>query len=419
MTRDERQELARVKWIKNKCKGCIVAATGFGKTNVALKSVKSIIDKYPNIKFLVIVPTDNLKLQWENNIDKFGLTFNSSVEIVNTAIKNQYVTDILVLDECHRFNSTTFRSIFDTIKYRYILGLTATFERLDNLHKEVMSKYCPVIDTISLAECLANQWVSPYKEYQVIINVDDINIYKEYNKEFISHFGYFNFDWSLVMSLVGKEGYINRAKYRDKICPNGTEQQRKDTFRDITYHATAFMRALQARKKFINNHPKKLEIARKIIAARPDSKIITFSNNIKMAEAIGMGGEVYTGKDSKKKARANLEEFNLKEKAILHSVAKLNEGADVRGLSVAIILGLDSSKIKSVQRLGRTIRFEPGKTAEVFNIVIADTVESSWFTNSHPDGNYITIGEEGLDDVLNYKEPRLYKHKIKDITFRF
>lgn len=30
LTRDERQEEARVKWIKNKCKGCLVMPTGVG-----------------------------------------------------------------------------------------------------------------------------------------------------------------------------------------------------------------------------------------------------------------------------------------------------------------------------------------------------------------------------------------------------
>ena len=30
MTRDERQEQCRVRWIKNKCRGTIVASTGFG-----------------------------------------------------------------------------------------------------------------------------------------------------------------------------------------------------------------------------------------------------------------------------------------------------------------------------------------------------------------------------------------------------
>ena len=65
------------------------------------------------------------------------------------------------------------------------------------------------------------------------------------------------------------------------------------------------MRAIQKRKAFINNHPKKLELTRKIIEARPNSKIITFSNNIKMAESIGIG-YVYTGKESKKKNRIDL-----------------------------------------------------------------------------------------------------------------
>ena len=46
------------------------------------------------------------------------------------------------------------------------------------------------------------------------------------------------------------------------------------------------MRTMHKRKAFINNHPKKIEIAKKIMEARPNSKIITFSNNVKMAEAL-------------------------------------------------------------------------------------------------------------------------------------
>lgn len=221
------------------------------------------------------------------------------------------------------------------------------------------------------------------------------------------------------MSCIGPSGFINRAKLRDKRCLRGTEEERKAMFKNITYHATAFMRSLQNRKSFINNHPKKIEIARKIIEARNNSKIITFSNNIKMAEAIGMGGQVYTGKDSKKKARANLEEFNQAKIGLINSVAKLNEGADIKGLSVAIILGLDSSEIKATQRRGRCIRFEEGKTAEIFNIVINGTIESKWFQNSHKNTIYTTIDENGLNDILAGKEPRPYVRSIKDYQFRF
>ena len=221
------------------------------------------------------------------------------------------------------------------------------------------------------------------------------------------------------MSMVGKDGYKNRAKLRDELCSEtSSEEERKSMFKTITYHATGFSRVMKARKEFIYNHPKKVEIARKIIEERPNAKIITFSNNVKMAEAIGVG-IVYTGKESKKKGRVNLDDFCLWDSGVINSCKKLDEGADIRGISVAIILGLDSSKTKSVQRRGRAIRKEGDKIAEIFNIVIDQTVETKWFSTSHEGSPFITIDEEGLDAVLAGKEPKPYVKRIKDFTFRY
>lgn len=417
-SRDLRQEQCVKAWFKSKGKGCLVQPTGTGKTVTALKVLKTILNKYPRIRFIVVVPTDNLKVQWEQQIDAWGFSLNGEVIIVNTAIKNRYTTDILVIDEAHRVNASTFRDIFNTIQYKYVLGLTATYERLDNLHKEVMETYCPVVDMITQQEALLNGWISPYTEYQVLIDVDDIEVYKQYNKEFIKSFEFFNFEWDSVMKCIGKNGFIERARLRDQMCPRGTKEERKKVFTQITYHATNFMRALQKRKAFINNHPKKIEIAQRIINSKPFSKIITFSNNIKIAEAIGIG-EVYTGKDSKKKARANLEIFNQQQTGCINSVKKLIEGADIQGLDTAIMLGIDSSETRATQARGRAIRFKEGKHAEIFNIVINETVETEWMKKSHQKSSYITIDEEGLDAVLAGKEPKPYVKRIKDFTFRY
>lgn len=417
MTRDERQEICRVKWIKSKCRGTLIQPTGCGKTVTAIKCIKSVLSKYSTFHVIIIVPTTALKEQWYNIIDNNNLLFNCEVLVVNTAIRHKYVCDLLVIDECHRIAADTFKNIFTTIKYRLILGLTATFERLDGKH-ELLKQYCPVIDEISIVEAQINGWISDYTEYQVLLDVKDIDIYNKYNKEFQEHYEFFNFDFNLAMSMIGKDSFINRAKYRDKLCPNGTTEERKKVFNNITFHATRFMKTIQLRKAFVNNHPKKLEIVRKIIEARPNSKIITFSNNIKMAESIGIGN-VYSGKDSKKKGRITLEEFNSNSTGVLNSIAKLNEGADIKGLSVGIILGLDSSEIKAVQRRGRCIRFEKGKKAEIFNLIINNTIETKWFSNGHPDNRYITIDEEGLNAVLAGKEPKPYNKKIKNLTFRF
>ena len=222
-----------------------------------------------------------------------------------------------------------------------------------------------------------------------------------------------------MMKMIGKDGYKYRLAYRDRLIPSDASIETKsEMFKAITIHAMGFMRAMQQRKAFINNHPKKIEIARQILQARPNSKIITFSNNIKMAESIG-GGEVFSGKISKKKGRTTMETFNLKPIGVLHTVKKVIEGLDVKGLSVAINLGLDSSEIKAIQKLGRIIRFEEGKEAEMFNIVINNTAEVTWFKNSHKNSNYITIDEQNLKKILNNEEYSEYTKPVPKLSFRF
>lgn len=417
ISRTERQKEGIKKWLRNKGIGTLVYGTGVGKTFCAIMCIKTLLTKFPDLKVIVVVPTEGLYEQWIGHIDGNNLSFNCTVKIINTVIKEENTCDLLVMDECHRYNSTEFSKIFNSVQYKYILGLTATFERLDG--KEIiMQKYCPPIDQITLEEALLFGWVSEFKEYLVLIDVPDIEEYLSYNKEFVKSFEFFNFDWNLVNRCIGKEGFIERARLRDEICPHGSQEERKKVFTNITYHATNFMRALQKRKAFINNHPKKLELARKIINSRPFSKIITFSNNVKMAEAIGIGN-VYSGKDSKKKGRMTIDEFKQVSTGVLNTIQRANEGLDIPNLSVAIIIGTDSSKIKSVQRTGRVVRKEGDKQAEIFNIVINQTVECEWFRKSHEGRSYITIDEQGLDDVLAGKEPKPYNKKVKNFQFRF
>lgn len=417
--RTTRQKICIQNWLKAGMKATIVAATGVGKTRIALMTIKALLSKYPNMRFLIVVPTETLQNQWQEQLDAWDVLFNCEVKIINSASKQNYVCDVLIIDEIHRSAANTLLNVFNTVKYRYIMGLTATFERLDE-RDQLVAKYAPVCDTISTEEALLNGWIAPYKEYVVLIDVPDMDIYNEYNRQFTESFGFFNFRFDLVMKMIGKDGYKTRLAYRDYILPsNATSAQKSDTLKTITYHAMNFMRAMQNRKKFINNHPKKVEIAQKIIKARSDRKIITFSNNVKMAEAIENGKNVYTGKISKKKGRIMIDDFNKLKTGCIHSCQKLNEGADIKGLSVAIMLGLDSSKIKAVQKRGRVIRLEDGKTAELFNLIIKDSVEQAWFKKSHENDKYIIIDEKGLDKVLNGEEPDIYKKPIQKFAFRF
>lgn len=325
MTRTERQLESVRRWINAKGKGSIEASTGFGKTRIGLTCIQKVLGKYPNLRILIVVPTTTLKNQWQEQIDEWEFTFNAEVQVINSVIKHEWNCDMLLLDEEHRYNSDDFSAIFDKVKYKLILGLTATFERLDGKHI-IMQKYCPIVDSVSILECQANGWISQYKEYIVLIDVDDIEAYKELNKEWTQHFEFLQFDFQKAMSLCGPEGWKAKLAYRDELYKGNDEKKKKEILQQINFHSAGFMRTMTKRKAFINNHPKKIEIAQKIIAARPDSKIITFSNNVKMAESIQNGQNVYTGKTSKKRSATMIEDFNASKVGVLNTCAKANEG---------------------------------------------------------------------------------------------
>lgn len=373
--------------------------------------------KYPSLSVIVVVPTDVLKSQWSRLLDEKGLSLNCRVMIINTASKTLEKCDLLILDEIHKFAADQFSQVFKTIKYKLILGLTATIERLDGKH-ELIKRYCPVVDTVTIEVAKASGWVSDFTEYQVIITANDIDNYRQYNKDFIKHFEYFDFDFGLAMSMIGPRGLQNRLAYRDKLCPNGSKEEKSNILKEIMYHSMGFMHALQDRKKFIHNHPQKIEVAREIIKHRADKKIITFAANTKMAEAIGVG-YVYTGKEGKTKNRITIDEFIKLDKGVINSCKLAIEGFDCPGLSVGIVLGVDSSATKAIQSTGRVVRKEGTKYSEMFTLVIENTVEEEWFRKSHPKGDYVTIDVENLIKMLKGKSWNPYKKKVQNYTYRF
>ena len=406
MTRSERQELAVSKWIKAGCRGTCAWATGSGKTRVAIIAIKSFLTKNTGKNIKIIVPTEHLKIQWLLELDKYGLSLHTNVEIINSAVKKEERIDLLILDEAHRYGSDSFIEIFKIKHPKLILGLSATFHRLDGRHR-IIEKYCPIIDTVTVKEALKNGWLSSYREYKVVVQVDDFHIYQQASQEFQDMFAIFNFDFNLAMKCVTNIVY---RRYYGKTL--GIASKDMDA---ISY---TWQRALRKRKEFVMNHPDKIEITRKILEARPFSKAITFSGTIKQAEKIGIGTVVHSGK-TKKKNRLTIEEFSSMPTGVINSSKSLNEGVDIPGLNLAIILTNSSSPNEKIQRIGRVIRKEDGKLAEIFTLVIKGTIEEKWFENSSQYSSYIEITESELDDILNGEQSEGREREGKEIDQLF
>lgn len=378
-----------------------------GKTRTAIIAIKGFLSKNKNKKIVVVVPTEHLKIQWMQELAKVGIFHDVQVEIINSAAKVEEKIDFLILDEAHRVPGPTFFEVFKNRDPSIVLGLSATFERLDGRH-ELLNQFCPVCDIITIQEAIANKWLSPYKEYKVLLEVDDIEIYREANRDFQNSFAMFGHDFNVAMSCM--TNIIYRRSYAKKM---GMASGEIDA---ITF---TWGKALRTRKDFVMNHPKKVEITRQILAARPWSKAITFSATIKQAEKIGGGFVVHSGK-TKKKNRLTIQEYAKLSTGVIHTAKSMDEGVDCPGLNLAIILCNTSSKTQKTQRVGRAIRFEAGKEAEIFTLIIKGTNEESWFNTSSAGSNYIEINEEELTAILaGVETSNITKEAVaSDLLFR-
>lgn len=406
LSRDARQDLGIEKWKAAKGRATCLYPTGFGKTRVAMKIITRMIDKKKDAKMIVIVPTDNLKEQWTLELIERELIQNVEVYVVNTAIKRTLDCDLLIVDEVHMMVAETFSAIFTQIKYKLILCLTGTIDRLDG--KQVMlDQYAPICDSITLDDAIEYEWVADYKQYRVMLDVN-LEDYKVHNTKFLHYFSFFEFDFGEAMKCVsGLYGYRNTyARSHNK------------TVGEVTIAAMGFIKAMKARKSFIYDHLKKIEIADKIINARQNAKIITFTKSVDHAKLICCG-DIYHGKVSKKKKTKMLEDFNTADSGVVNSCQALNVGADVTGVDTIIILSGDSSSITKRQRIGRSIRKEGDKVAEVWHLVIKGTVEEEWFRKSSKGLKVVTLNEAQLDKFLETGEITERKHKETNFLFRF
>ncbi len=127
----KRQKEVVAKWTEAGRRGTLEAVTGFGKTFVALLILQEMNDKLPTGQALVVVPTQNLKQQWEDSLAEMHIT-GATVMVINTAVKMEHDVDLLILDEIHNYTSDVFSSIFGITEYRPTLGLTATLNLADD-----------------------------------------------------------------------------------------------------------------------------------------------------------------------------------------------------------------------------------------------------------------------------------------------
>jgi DNA repair protein RadD len=137
--------------------------TGGGKTTIASQIIKNAVDNGKKVIFLA--HRQELIHQAHARLLKFGVTagmimgkYKYAFDSVNVAsiqsLQRRYMppADLIFIDEAHHTQSAGIKKILDNYPNAYVIGLTATPERLDK--KPLSDFYEELLETISINELI-------------------------------------------------------------------------------------------------------------------------------------------------------------------------------------------------------------------------------------------------------------------------
>lgn len=369
-----RQEEIVENWWENGRAGTLEAATGFGKTTAAMLAIekeKMLAPLTYSKGVQVVVPSVLLQNQWEAILKKWGL--RGRVDIINTVSKQEeghYKCGLLILDEVHLYGAPVFRRVFNTVDYDDVLALTATLPEED-MRREIITEQAPIIDTVSLIECLENGWVAPFKVYNLPVEMysNEDAEYDQLNRVFNATFATFDHDFRTAMTAVQDADFRRRF-----AAERGLDQKVVDA------SAFRWISNMQERKKLLYNLESKHDMALELIGMFPDRLIVTFSESIESAEKMSglvgssalayhsqIKGGVYNGKrlsagDMREKVLTRFaSQHPLSTTRVLCTAKAFNVGADIPHVDMGIVLSGTSKSLQAIQRYGRTLRKMDGK----------------------------------------------------------
>jgi len=231
-----------------------------------------------------------------------NLTMSRSLELFK---RNEF--DYLVVDECHHATAATYKKIISYFEPEFLLGLTATPERMDNQDVfELFDGNVPY--ELRLRDAIANDLVVPFK--------------------------YFGIRDTLV------EYGLNRNQERRMIAQMADER-----------HCDFICEAIEAHRPV--GKLKALAFCRNVTHARMMSEALSDRYHTAYLTGKNNVGERIRAYNDLQSDRTELE--------ILFTVDILNEGVDIPGINMVLFLRPTESSTVFTQQLGRGLRKYTGK----------------------------------------------------------
>ncbi len=360
------QESALKRWQQAQDRGVLVLPTAAGKTYIALKAVELL-----RMQTLIVVPTLDLIDQWrsrimeclgvesgavgggENTVRMITVATYDSAYLQAALLGNKFM--LLVFDEVHHLASPSYMQIAEMYIAPYRMGLTATYERIDERHKLLPRLVGDLVYNVAVEE-LAGKHLAPYtyeKKY-VELSPEEQQLY---NKEMATFRKYLKEKHIVMKSPKDFQKFIMRT---------GRDPRARE----------ALLSRNRALKVALNSQ-EKIQALSKLLEANKKEKTLIFTLHTDLVYAISRHFLIpaITYLTPKKERREILENFRKGNYHTIVTSQVLDEGIDVPDASIGYILSGTGSTRAYIQRLGRLLRKVEGKQARLVEIVSKETME--------------------------------------------
>jgi superfamily II DNA or RNA helicase len=363
------QQDATHAWLQAGGRGMVVLPTGAGKTVVAYEAIARM-----GVRTLIVVPTIELLRQW-----KVGVTASLQLpdQIVGAIGGGEHSTGpitvitydsaamkrrrldgygLLVFDEVHHLPAESYRVIVAKAKAPWCLGLSATLERADGRHHELVELIGPVVYQRDAEELSAQKHIAAYKERRIYVDLapeEEMRyetLMAEWRWYLATHRSQFGIGANMFSAIVRRSGFDADAR------------------RALRAHHEARLVALNAEAK--------LAAIEALLRKHANDKVIVFSEYVGMVDRMSqqLMLPAITYRTPAIERKTILESFRSGEITKLATGRVLNEGVDVPDANVAIVASGSASMREYVQRLGRILR--PKATeAQLYEIISRRTTE--------------------------------------------
>ncbi len=354
-------------WKQHNRQGVVVLPTAAGKTYLAQLALEST----PKTA-LILVPTLDLMHQWYVKIIgafpnvEVGLlgggsrdrtpiliaTYNSAAIHAET-LGNQYA--FLIFDECHHLPTDFFRVIAEYTIAPYRLGLTATLERADGSHRDLETLIGPTVYYKKVKD-LAGETLAQHQIVQIKVKLSELE-QERYEQAIITRNEFLKRSNISLGSLNGWHSFV-------KISARSSSGRRA-------------MLAHRKSKEIAAGTDGKLRVLTDLICQHSEESILIFTNDNATVYRISQKFLIpaITHQTPVKERYDILNRFREGIYTTLVTSHVLNEGVDVPGVNIAIILSGTGSTREYIQRLGRILRKGTSKkknTLAILYEVVAD-----------------------------------------------